>query len=132
MFKLLLLISIISVSAGVGFVGGVRWDKAERYDEEVSRLAEFKTEATEAFTSLSEGWKKQARDAQDYVLARNLQHSADVKILDKLLIGQSLIRSQFDDIDNKIYITSDLGTCSLSPDAVRLLRESSQAANSEE
>jgi hypothetical protein len=129
-FKLVLLFSILTGTSSAAFVAGVRWDKAERYDESVAAVAALEEQATQSLVNLNLRWEEVATNAQINIEDWNLQHQVDNRVLDQLLAGQSIIRSQFNDIENEIYVTTDLGTCELSPDAVRLLRQSSEAANS--
>lgn len=128
-FKILLKISLMGAVAAVSFVGGVRWDKAERYDESVERILAIEEQAGKSLTNLSTRWEAEATNAKIYVEEWNLQQRNDSILFEQLLDGQSKIRSQFNELETEIFITTDLGTCQLTANAVRLLRESSAAAN---
>ena len=126
-------LSVTLTAAIVGsaaFIAGARWEKAERYDEALLEIQKIEDQAVQSLEKLNAQWAIEARKAQIQVEEWNLQNRADEELFDRLLNGQSIIRSRFNDLEKEVFITNDFGTCQLSPDAIRLLRQASDAANS--
>ena len=129
--KMMIMVSTITavIVGSTAFIAGVRWEKADRYDEAVARIKVIEAQATQSLDNLNKEWKSAANKAKLDVKEWNLQNTIDETLFTRLLAGQADIRSQFDDLENDIFITTDFGTCQLSPAAIQLLRSSADAAN---
>ena len=110
-----------------GFYAGIRWEKGAQTVELRQTMMQLEDQANQAIENLDARWKTAATNAQIQVTEWNLQNQVDNQIIAKILAGQDDIRRKFDDINTEITITTDFGTCQLSPDAVRLLRAASSS-----
>ncbi len=113
----------------LGFTAGLKWEKADRYEDVVTQVAAIQVQATKSLDILNGRWEVESERAKIQVEDWGVRNTLDQKLIMQLLDGQSLIRSRFDEINQSITITTDLGTCRLSPDAVLLLQQASVAAN---
>ena len=118
-----------AIVGSTAFIAGVRWEKADRYDEAVAQIQLIEAQATQSLDALNDQWQDVAKQAQIRVEDWTLQNAVDEDMFDRLLNGQSEIRSKFNDLERDIFITTDFGTCKLSDDAVRLLRKAAFIAN---
>ena len=130
--KMMLLVSAgtAAIVGSTAFIVGVRWEKADRYEEALVTIQKIEEQATTSLNTLNTRWNAAAEDARIAVQDWNLQNTVDQDLFDRLLAGQLEIKDKFDEIQNDIFITTDFGVCQLSDDAVRLLRESAATANS--
>lgn len=117
------------IVGSTAFMAGVRWEKADRYDEAKATITAIEAQATQSLEALTERWQNAASEAQIRIEDWNLQNAVDTELFNELLRGQSEIRSKFDELESDILVTTDFGTCKLSPDAIRLLREAADTAN---
>jgi len=122
-------LALVMTSAG-GFYAGVRWEKGVQYDLYVDRTELIEEQAVASLDNLTARWETAAENAKIDVQNWQIQNTTDTKLFDRVLAGQQDIGSRFDELNQDIYITTDMGSCQLSADAVRLLREASEAANS--
>jgi len=118
-----------AVGLALGFTAGLKWEKADRYKDAVTQIEAIQVQATDSLAILNSRWEVEAGRVKIQVEDWNARSTLDQDLMKRLLSGQSLIRSRFDEFNNTITITTDLGTCQLSDDAVRLLRQASAAAN---
>lgn len=116
------------VSGAVAFTAGIKWERANQVDAMKVQIAALSEQAQTALDDLSSKWKEEAAQAQIDVNEWNLQNQSDMSLLQELLRGQDDIRDKFDELGNEITITTDFGTCELSPAAVELLRNASRSA----
>jgi hypothetical protein len=129
--KTMMLVSLATaaITGTTAFIAGVRWEKADRYDDALAQLQLIEDQATQSLVHLNAAWVAAANKAKIDIREWNLQNTSDKELFTRLLAGQADIRSQFDDLEKDIFITTDFGTCKLSDDAVRLLRSAANAAN---
>ena len=120
-----LLASVVSV--GLGFSAGIKWEKADRYEEASAILTGLTQQYADDMSTLNGLWESEAARARIQVEAWNVQNQVDADLVQRLLQGQSIIRSKFDEINDDIRVLTDLGICTFSPDAVSLLREASHS-----
>ena len=130
-WKLVLFVAGISAAAtgSAGFVAGKKWERADRYEQATDALVALQELAQESLDGLNQKWLAAVAQAQVDVEEWSLQNQMDVALIEDLLRGQANIRSEFRDLENKIQITTDIGTCVFSADAIRLLNTASDAAN---
>jgi len=123
-------IASVLLAGSFGMYAGVRWEKGRQYDLMVDRSAEITARYEEGIETLGERWQLAADNAKIDVQNWQIQDDADTTLFDKVLAGQAELGAKFNELNKDITITSDMGVCKLSPDAVRLLREASKTANS--
>ena len=129
-FTTIRLAIIGSIAAlAVGFYAGQRWEKADRYDDAQKQIAALDAAFKKSVENVSTAWKDEAEKARIKVEEWSLQNQVDEGLIRQLLAGQVVIRREFDDLGEQIKITSDVGTCVFTADAVKLLRAASDAAN---
>jgi predicted nuclease with TOPRIM domain len=129
-WRLYLILGTAALSAG--FYGGIRWEKGAQYTAAQRALEELSIKAQEALVTLGDAWEEEAAQAQFEINEWKLQNERDQELLFRLLAGQSDIRTRFNELDNEITVDTNFGTCQLSPDAVRLLREASARTSTTE
>jgi hypothetical protein len=124
--KATILASIASLT--LGFYAGIRWEKGVQVDNLKSQITALSEQAERALTNLNNKWKREVAQVQLDLDRWHEQNQDDETLLRELLQGQNDIREKFNDLGNEITITTDFGTCELSPAAVELLRNASRSA----
>lgn len=124
----IVLIAAVPVVA-MSFYAGQRWEKADRYKDAKAYIVALDNAHKQSIKNIGSAWRGEADKARIEVEAWSLQNQVDESLIRKLLAGQVTIRRDFNDLEDIIQITTDIGTCQFSPDAVRLLNASSAAAN---
>lgn len=122
------LIAAVAAMA-MGFYAGQRWEKADRYEEAQDRMVALNKAYDLSIEHIGSAWQKEVDKVRVDVEQWSLQNQIDENLIRKLLAGQVTIRRDFDDLEDTIQITTDVGTCQFSADAIRLLNASSAAAN---
>lgn len=124
-WKLMLLVAgVTSVTVGsTAFIAGLKWERADRYKEAKSYITEIELQAIASMNTINSRWEAEAVRARIEVENWNIQATIDQALFNKLLSGQAEIRNKFDGIQKEIIVTNDFGTCKLSNDAIRLLRQ---------
>jgi hypothetical protein len=117
---------IATGSLALGFAGGIRWEKGAQTDDLRDQLESLSERAQAALVTLGTAWETEAAKVNIEVGEWNAQNEQDRALIRDLLAGQADIRSKFDELDNEITVVTDFGTCQLSDDAVRLLREAGE------
>lgn len=125
--KILALTSVASIA--IGTYAGIRWQKGVQYDFLEAKLTLVEEQAAQSLINLNKLWLVQAEQAKIDIREWQVQNSLDEDLIQQLIAGQTVIRGKFDEINQEITITTDFGMCTFSPDAIRMLRESSAAAN---
>ncbi len=130
MFGSLQILALASIaSVALGFTAGLKWEKADRYEDAKSQIIAIQDQAILSRDLLNERWEAEAAQVKVIMDDWGTQNRMDNEMIKRLLAGQTIIKGKFDDINTEITITTDFGQCTFSPDAIRLLRESSAAAN---
>ncbi len=126
-WKIALMVSVTTLA--MGFYAGQRWEKADRYKDAQAYIVALDKAHKQSIENIGSAWQAEADKARIEVEAWGLQNQVDENLIRELLAGQVTIRRDFDELENTIQITTDVGTCKFSLDAVRLLNASSATAN---
>lgn len=128
-WKMMLIATAASGVVSFSFLLGVRWAEHEQLEEARATIVAIETQAVRSLDTLNSLWEVEASRAKIEVEKWERQNSIDETLIQELLIGQSEIRSKFDEINQQITITTSLGECTFTPDAVRMLRDASEATD---
>lgn len=111
-----------------GFASGLKWEKADRVAQFETALTELQDRHSSLITEQDQAWKEAIDEVRLDLDGWVTQNQRDDALILQLIEGQDTLRREFRGIEVEI-ITTDVGTCLLSPDAVRLLNEATDAAN---
>ena len=111
-----------------GFFAGKKWEKAELVDDYVEAIAMFQEEANSLIQTQDERWNSAITEVRGNLNEWALQNETDEALILRLIEGQDALRRDFRGMETEIMVV-DVGTCSFSPDAVRLLKSATAAAN---
>lgn len=111
-----------------GFFAGKRWEQAELVNDYAVAMAELSERANGLITEQDKAWRLVASQVESNLSVWTEQNRADADLILQLIEGQDALRRDFRGFENEIMVV-DVGTCSLSDDAVRLLQQATAAAN---
>jgi len=127
--KISLIVAAATFAAGT--FAGIRWQKGALYDDAEKRVEVLYEAFSEALGEVGNAWRVEAERAKIKVEEWSLQNREDEALMRELAENQVMIRRGFDDLEKTIRVTSDVGTCVFTADALRLLNAASHAANND-
>lgn len=127
-YKILAALTLAGLTFAGGFLSGKKWERAELVNDYGAALTSLSEKADALISEQDVRWRSAIDEVRSGFDEWTAQNVLDEALILQLIEGQDALRRDFREMENEIVVT-DLGTCTLSPDAVRLLREAAARAN---